>query len=125
MALERAETGDAHETDGLPERAGQRERDLPRVDAAVDDGDAVGERGILGAQELGIVLGDRHDRRRLAQLGFEHRPVDVEVVSRHGSVQMVIRDRHRPPPEPGLSEDERWKRAGLTPKGKVIKTEAK
>jgi hypothetical protein len=51
--------------------------------------------------------------------------VDVEVVSRHGSVQMVVRDRHRPPPEPGLSEEERWKRAGLTPKGKVIKTEAK
>jgi hypothetical protein len=52
------------------------------------------------------------------------RRVEVEVLSRRGKVQVVVRDRTPPPQVPGLSEEERWRRAGLTPKGKVIDKEA-
>lgn len=33
--------------------------------------------------------------------------------------EMVVRDTTPPPVEPGLSDEERWKKAGLTPTGKV------
>jgi hypothetical protein len=53
------------------------------------------------------------------------RVVDIEVVGRQGSVQMVVRDRRRAPAEKGPSEEQRWKRVGLTPDGRVLKEHAK
>jgi hypothetical protein len=46
----------------------------------------------------------------------------VDVLSRHGSVQLVVRDLNpRPgPPDPGGTDAERWKRMGLTPDGKPL-----
>ena len=49
---------------------------------------------------------------------------ELEVsVSRAGAL-LIVRDRTPKPVEPGLSERERWERAGMTPEGKVIKNKA-
>lgn len=48
------------------------------------------------------------------------RRVRIEVVSRAHLSELVVRDETRPPKEPGLSVEERWRRHGLTPDGKVI-----
>ncbi|AUX21342.1 hypothetical protein SOCEGT47_018240 [Sorangium cellulosum] len=48
------------------------------------------------------------------------RKVRIEVVSRAHVSELVVRDETRPPPEPGLSVEERWRRHGLTPDGKVL-----
>ena len=45
----------------------------------------------------------------------------IEVMAaRGGGTNLVIRDVTPPPATEGLSEEERWRRAGLTPDGKVI-----
>lgn len=44
----------------------------------------------------------------------------IEVVASTGRTQLVIRDITPPPTVQGLTEAERWKRAGLTPDGKII-----
>lgn len=49
--------------------------------------------------------------------------VEVTIVS-SSKVELVVRDRTRKPAEPGLTEAERWRRAGLTPKGEVIEDQA-
>ncbi|WP_437736214.1 hypothetical protein [Sorangium sp. So ce1335] len=48
------------------------------------------------------------------------RMIRIEVVSRAHVSELVIRDETRPPPERGLSVEERWRRNGLTPDGKVL-----
>ncbi|AUX41041.1 hypothetical protein SOCE26_024460 [Sorangium cellulosum] len=48
------------------------------------------------------------------------RRIRIEVVSRAHVSELVVRDETRPPPEPGLSVEERWRRTGLTPDGKVL-----
>ncbi|WP_437337271.1 hypothetical protein [Sorangium sp. So ce394] len=48
------------------------------------------------------------------------RMLRVEVVSRAHVSELVVRDETRPPPERGLSVEERWRRSGLTPDGKVL-----
>ncbi|WP_437726839.1 hypothetical protein [Sorangium sp. So ce861] len=48
------------------------------------------------------------------------RMLRVEVVSRAHVSELVVRDETRPPPERGLSVEERWRRNGLTPDGKVL-----
>jgi hypothetical protein len=53
------------------------------------------------------------------------RRVLIEVRTKNGRVEMVVRDRTPQPAEPGLSESERWNRAGLTPDGDVIEKTAK
>jgi hypothetical protein len=44
----------------------------------------------------------------------------IEVVSDTPNTRLVIRDITRPPTTPGLSEAERWKKAGLRPDGTQI-----
>ncbi len=44
----------------------------------------------------------------------------IEVVPSPGRTKLVIRDITKPPMTQGLSEAERWKRAGLTPDGKPL-----
>lgn len=43
-----------------------------------------------------------------------------EIAPQRDSVELVIRDITPPPPTEGLSEEERWRRAGLTPEGKLL-----
>jgi hypothetical protein len=49
----------------------------------------------------------------------------IEVVAGSGSItKLVMRDLTRPAAVQGISEAERWRRAGLTPDGKVIDMKA-
>ena len=44
----------------------------------------------------------------------------IEVVANGANTLLVLRDVTPPPLEPGLSNEERWKRAGMTPEGKPL-----
>jgi hypothetical protein len=48
------------------------------------------------------------------------RLVRIEVIARANLAELVVRDETRPPPVPGLSVEERWRRNGLTPDGKLL-----
>lgn len=48
------------------------------------------------------------------------RMLRIEVVTRAHLSELVVRDETRPPAEQGLTVEERWRRHGLTPDGKVI-----
>lgn len=48
------------------------------------------------------------------------RMLRIEVVARAHVSELVVRDETQPPAEQGLSVEERWRRHGLTPDGKVI-----
>ena len=50
--------------------------------------------------------------------------LEIEVVVVRKGVQMVVHNRTRKPAEPGLSDGERWRRAGLNPDGKVTKDQS-
>ena len=41
----------------------------------------------------------------------------VDVISRNGDTELTVRDETRPPAREGLTEAERWKELGLSPKG--------
>ena len=41
----------------------------------------------------------------------------VDVVAHNGDTDLTVRDETRPPARPGLTEEERWKELGLSPKG--------
>jgi hypothetical protein len=43
------------------------------------------------------------------------RVVRIEVVEDFGSTELLLRDLTPPPIQPGLSEDERWRKAGVVP----------
>jgi hypothetical protein len=49
--------------------------------------------------------------------GAPERVYRIEVVADPGACQLVVRDITPPPTTEGLSEEERWRRAGLTPQG--------
>jgi hypothetical protein len=44
----------------------------------------------------------------------------IEVIANGPTTQLVLRDVTPPPVEPGLSEEERWRRAGMTKDGKLL-----
>jgi hypothetical protein len=46
--------------------------------------------------------------------------VHIEVVARGRSTSLVVRDVTRPPAKDGLSEEQRWKELGLTPRGEPL-----
>jgi hypothetical protein len=46
--------------------------------------------------------------------------VTIEITDRSGQVELVVRDLTPPPIPQGLSDEERWKRAGLRPDGTPI-----
>ncbi len=52
--------------------------------------------------------------------GDAQRIYRFEIVPKAPALQLVIRDTTPPPPTEGLSEEERWRRAGLTPDGKLL-----
>jgi hypothetical protein len=45
------------------------------------------------------------------------RTLRVDVISRNGDTDLTVRDETRPPARQGLTEEERWKELGLSPKG--------
>jgi len=54
----------------------------------------------------------------------QHR-IQVEVTDLGGKAEIIVRDQTpKPDPEPGLSEKERWRRAGVGEDGKVVKEQA-
>jgi hypothetical protein len=52
--------------------------------------------------------------------GKPDRTYRFEVLKDGLGSRLVIRDITPPPIEPGLSDEERWKKAGLTPEGKPL-----
>jgi hypothetical protein len=46
--------------------------------------------------------------------------VRIEVTRHNTKVELVVRDRTRKPAEPGLSDEERWRRTGVSPDGKML-----
>lgn len=52
--------------------------------------------------------------------GDPNRIYRFEIAPKLDSVELVVRDVTPPPPTVGLSEEERWRRAGLTPDGKLL-----
>ncbi len=48
------------------------------------------------------------------------RVVQVEVRSKRGRVELVVRDRTPKPADQGLTEAERWRRVGLRPDGRPL-----
>lgn len=47
----------------------------------------------------------------------------IEIVASRGKTDLVIRDVTPPPTTQGISEAERWRRAGMTPDGKLLDPE--
>ncbi len=52
--------------------------------------------------------------------GKPDRTFRIEVLKEGAGARLVIKDITPPPLEPGLTDEERWKKAGLTPDGKPI-----
>lgn len=52
--------------------------------------------------------------------GKPDRTYRFEVLKEGAGSRLVIKDITPPPVEPGLSDEERWKKAGLTPDGKPL-----
>lgn len=48
------------------------------------------------------------------------RVFQIEVIADGPTTRLVIRDLTRPPAEPGLSEEERWRKAGFSPNGEPL-----
>lgn len=61
----------------------------------------------------------RFEGVRIPSNGAERR-YSVEVAQQGSVVRLVIRDVTAPPMQPGLSEEERWKQAGLKPNGQPL-----
>ena len=70
-----------------------------------------------GAIEVGP---QRSVLRDTVPRGSPAQRVQVEVLYDGLETRLVVRDRRRPPAAPALSEEERWKAAGLRPDGKPL-----
>jgi hypothetical protein len=58
-------------------------------------------------------------RVRLKQ-GNPERSYRIELVEEGARIRLVIRDITPPPTVQGISEEERWRRAGISPSGEII-----
>ncbi len=107
---------------------------LPR-DLKVKDTfpDAVFAIGSMPLEDVANYVRDRVEAERVdtgpAKTVFRHakvrrapaKRVQVEVSNiGQGKIEVVVRDETPAPAEPGLTQEERWKRAGLTPDGKKV-----
>lgn len=52
--------------------------------------------------------------------GSTGKKLRIEVASGNGETELIIRDVTPPAIEPGLTEEERWKKAGLKPSGGLL-----
>jgi hypothetical protein len=107
---------------------------LPRdVKVTASFRDAVFAAGVMPLDSITNYVRDRVQAERVdtapKKTVFQHakvksdpaRRVRVEVwVSAPGKIQMVVRDETQKEPEPGLTQEERWRRAGMAPGGKPL-----
>ena len=56
--------------------------------------------------------------------GASDRVYELEVIPEPGITRLVIRDTTPPKVEPGLSDADRWRQAGLTPEGRPLDPKA-
>jgi hypothetical protein len=56
--------------------------------------------------------------------GASDRVYELDVIPEPGNTRLVIRDTTPPKVEPGLSDAERWRQAGLTPEGRPLDPKA-
>lgn len=101
-----------------------------RVVARFDD--AVHARGSLAQKDVVRYVRDRVIAERVDDDGAKalftnatakrspQLRLDVEVLQVGAQSEIVVRDRTRPPAEPGLNEAERWRALGLTSDGRLI-----
>lgn len=55
----------------------------------------------------------------------DSRTIRIEIKERFGDIEIVVREQtRRPDRNPGMSEAQRWRRAGLNPDGSVIEDRA-
>ena len=56
--------------------------------------------------------------------GASDRVYELDVIPEPGITRLVIRDMTPPKVEPGLTDEERWRQAGLTPQGRPLDPKA-
>jgi len=56
--------------------------------------------------------------------GAPDRVYELDVIPEPGITRLIIRDTTRPKVEPGLTDAERWRQAGLTPEGRPLDPKA-
>jgi hypothetical protein len=82
----------------------------------------VRERVIVSHVEIGAARTIFPDARIKA--GKADRVYELEVVPEPGLTRLVIRDTTPPKIQPGLTDAERWRQAGLTPEGRPLDPKA-
>jgi len=82
----------------------------------------VRERVIVSHVEIGAARTIFPDARIKA--GAADRVYELEVIPEAGATRLVIRDTTPPKVQPGLTDAERWRQAGLTPQGRPLDPKA-
>ncbi|HYP98118.1 MAG TPA: hypothetical protein VER96_05560 [Polyangiaceae bacterium] len=82
----------------------------------------VRERVVVSHVEIGAARTIFPDARIKA--GAPDRVYELDVIPEPGNTRLVIRDTTPPKVEPGLTDEERWRKAGLTPQGRPLDPKA-
>jgi len=82
----------------------------------------VRERVVVSHVEIGAARTIFPDARIKA--GKADRVYELEVIPEPGITRLIIRDTTPPKIQPGLSDAERWRQAGLTPEGRPLDPKA-
>jgi len=82
----------------------------------------VRERVIVSHVEIGAARTIFPDAR--IKSGAADRIYELDVIPEPGITRLVIRDTTPPKVQPGLSDAERWRQAGLTPEGRPLDPKA-
>ncbi|HKO47414.1 MAG TPA: hypothetical protein VJV79_06810 [Polyangiaceae bacterium] len=82
----------------------------------------VRERVLVSHVEIGAARTIFPDAR--IKTGAADRVYELEVIPEPGITRLVIRDTTPPKIQPGLSDAERWRQAGLTPEGRPLDPKA-
>jgi len=82
----------------------------------------VRERVIVSHVEIGAARTIFPDARIKA--GAADRVYELDVIPEPGTTRLVIRDTTPPKVQPGLTDAERWRQAGLTPEGRPLDPKA-
>lgn len=101
-----------------------------QIEAVFEDSAFI--RGDVSLEDLTTYVTDRVEARHVEMLpnrtifpsarvrGQEKRTLRIEILRAQETTRLVLRDITAPAAAPGLSEEERWKRAGMTPSGQLI-----
>jgi len=116
--------------EGTKETLGLTLPKLMQVDAIFED--SAFAQGNVSLEDLTTYVSDRVEARHVEMLpgrivfpsarvkGDGKRTIRIEILRADDTTKLVLRDITPQPAVPGLSEEERWKRAGMTPSGKLI-----